>query len=127
MRFILDENVPRSASAIFTDHGFRVAYIRDLIPAGSVDQLVAFVAEDQSAVLVSNDGDFQKIALRIPDGQKTRFRNLSRIWLRCTEYQAAQRIEKAFSFIEAEFVIAAQSIDRRMILSIGNTYIRSER
>ncbi len=109
------------------DRGFETFYIRDLIPEGSVDPLVAFVAEDNSAVLVSSDGDFERIAPRIPDGQKRRFRSLSRISLRCTEYQAAQRIDSAFSFIEAEYAIAQERPDTRMILSIGNSYIRSER
>lgn len=127
MRFMLDENVPNSASRLLSGRGYEVQYIRDLIPEGSVDPLVAFVAEDKAAVLVSHDGDFQRIAPRIPDGQKRRFKYLSRIWLRCNEYQSAQRLEKAMSFIEGEFEIAQESPDGRMLLWISNSYIRSER
>lgn len=127
MRFMLDENIPVPSSECLANFGYDVEYIRDMIPEGSVDPLVAFVAEDQKAILVSSDGDFRKIAPRIPDGQKRRFRNLSRTWLRCNEYQAADRLEKAMSFIGAEFEIAQNSNDRRMILTIGNSYIRSER
>lgn len=104
-----------------------VEYIRDLLPEGSVDPLVAFVAEDHSAILVSFDGDFQKIAPRIPDGQKSRFKKLSRIWLRCNEYQAAQRLEKAFGLISSEFELAAENRDSRMQIWVGNSYIRTER
>jgi predicted nuclease of predicted toxin-antitoxin system len=127
MRFILDENVAASVARMLSEHGFEVANIKELIPEGSVDQLVAFVAEDSHAVLVTSDGDFKKIAPRIPDGQRKRFRELSRIWLRCNEYQAAERIAKAMSFIQSEFSIAQESRDCRMILCIGQSYIRSER
>jgi hypothetical protein len=85
------------------------------------------LAEDQRAVLITTDGDFKRIAPRIPDGQKTRFRKLSRIWLRCREYHSADRLEKAFSFIEAEFEISQKGRDKRMILQIGHEYIRSDR
>lgn len=124
---MLDENIPVSASKCLASFGYEVEYIRDLIPVGSVDPLVAFVAEDNRAVLVSCDGDFKKIAPRIPDGQKRRFRNLSRIWLRCNEYQSADRLKKAMGFVEAEFEIAQDSSDKRMIITIGASYIRSER
>ncbi|WP_093034333.1 DUF5615 family PIN-like protein [Roseovarius azorensis] len=127
MRFMLDENVPMSAKRYLLSTDYEVEFIRDLIPEGSVDPLVAFVAEDHKAVLVSHDGDFQKIAPRIPDGQKTRFKKLSRIWLRCNEYQTADRLKKAMSLIEAEFNIAEHNRDARMQIWIGNTYIRTER
>ena len=124
---MLDENVPNSAKKFLLTTGYAVEFIRDLIPEGSVHPLVAFVAEGQNAVLVSHDGDFQKIAPRIPDGQKTRFKKLSRIWLRSNEYQAAIRLEKAMSLIETEFDIAQHGADPRMQIWIGKTYIRTER
>ena len=127
MRFMLDENVAASVGRKLEELGSDAQYIRDLIPAGSVDPLVAFVAEDFDAVLLSHDGDFKKIAPRIPDGQKTRFSRLSRIHLRCAEYNAADRLAKVFSFIQFEFHIAQKSKDRRMIIQIGQSYIRSER
>ncbi|WP_172978055.1 DUF5615 family PIN-like protein [Roseovarius sp. THAF27] len=127
MRFMLDENVPMSAKNYLMGTAHDVEFIRDLIPEGSVDPLVAFVAEDKQAVLVSHDGDFQKIAPRIPDGQKTRFKGLSRIWLRCNEFQSAQRLEKAMTLIEAEFLLAQASKDARMQIWISNSYIRTER
>lgn len=124
---MLDENVAMSAKRYLLGTDHQVEFIRDLVPEGSVDQLVAFVAEDQGAVLVSHDGDFQKIAPRIPDGQSARFKKLSRIWLRCNEFQSALRLEKAMSMIETEFDIAQESKDRRMLIWIGKTYIRTER
>ena len=127
MRFMLDENIAASVGRKFAELGCVAEYIRDLVPEGSVDPLVAFVAEDFGAILVSHDGDFQRIAPRIPQGQKRRFRKLSRIQLRCAEHQASQRIEKTFDFIRSEFQIAQRSQDNRMILQIGSSFIRSDR
>jgi hypothetical protein len=106
--------------------GFEVEYIRALVPTGSVDPLVAFVAEDHHSILVSHDGDFQKIAPRIPGGQRRRFRELSRIFLRCNEFQAAARLEKALSLIGTEFQIAQESRDKRMHITIGESFIRTD-
>ncbi len=127
MRFMLDENVAESVRRGLVDLRYEALFIRDLIPEGSVDPLVAFVAEDKSAVLVSHDGDFQKISPRIPDGQKTRFRKLSRIHLHCNEYQAASRIRSAISLIEHEFELLNNAHDKRMIIEIGKSHIRTNR
>lgn len=127
MRFMLDENIAYPVLKLLQANHHECEYIRELIPVGSVDQLVAFVAEDRSAVLVSHDGDFEKISSRIPDGQKTRFRKLSRIRLKCNEFQSAIRIEASLDFIRAEFDLAQLRRDKRMILTIGTSFIRSDR
>lgn len=127
MRFMLDENVPVSVSDALGELGHDIEYVRDLLPAGAVDPLVAALAEEDHRILVSFDGDFQTISPRIPVGQKARFRRLSRIWLRCTEFQAAQRLQRAMTFIEAEFAIATAAADTRMLLQIGSSFIRSDR
>lgn len=127
MRFMIDENVAASVCRKLRELGAEARYIRELIPEGSVDPLVAYVSQERSAILISHDGDFQKIAPRIPDGQKKRFKVLSRIQIACPEYQAADRIEKAYSFILAEYEIAQASNDKRMILQIGASFIRSNR
>lgn len=127
MKFMLDENVANSVRLYLEENGFEVEYIRDLIPTGSPDPLVAFVSEDKSAVLISHDGDFKKISPRIPDGQKRRFKNLSKIQLKCNEFQSATRIEQTLDFIQAEFDQAQNRKDKRMLLTIATSFIRSER
>jgi len=127
MNFILDENVPQSAANFLVEQGHSAQYVRDLIPEGSVDPLVAFVAEDQGAILLSFDGDFQSIAPRIPNGQKARFKKLSRIYMRCNEYQASQRLEKALQLVQNEFDLAKSQKDQRMMITVGKSYIRTER
>ena len=127
MKFLLDENIPMSVFRFLSGRGHDVEFIRDLIPEGSVDPLVAFVAEEEEAILVSNDGDFQKIAPRIPDGQKRRFKRLSRIWIRCNEYQAAARLEAVWDFVALEHAAARDRRDGRMIIQVSNSFIRSDR
>ena len=124
---MLDENVPVSVSDALGALGHNIEFVRDLLPAGAVDPLVAAAAEEEQRVLVSFDGDFESISPRIPVGQKARFRRLSRIWLRCSEYQAAQRLERAIDFVVSEFAIAQAAADMRMHLQIGTSFIRSNR
>jgi predicted nuclease of predicted toxin-antitoxin system len=127
MRFILDENVPMAVADMLERNGHVAEFIRDYVPPGSPDPLVATVSEALDAVLITFDGDFRHIAPRVPKGQRMRFKTLSRIWMRCDEPDAADRLESALSLVESEFKMAQQSADRRMLMSIGASYIRTDR
>lgn len=124
---MLDEMVPVSVARTLQRNGHTAEFIRDYTPPGSPDPLVATISEEMNAVLVSFDGDFQKIAPRVPDGQRRRFKRLSRIWMRCSEYQSAQRLERALQLIESEYILARTVPDSRMIIWIANEYIRTNR
>src|ERR1700753_765723 len=100
MHFMLDENVPVDVAEMLVKHGHIAEFIRNYIPPGSPDPLVATIAQELNAVLISFDGDFQNIAPRIPHGQRARFRRLSRIWMRCDEPDAAHRFKGALSLVE---------------------------
>ena len=89
MHFLLDENVPVSVADVLARNGHTSDEIRGYVPPGALDPVVATISQELDAVLVSFDGDFQKIAPRVPDGQRARFRRLSRIWMRCNEPRAA--------------------------------------
>lgn len=127
MRLLLDQNVPDSVATVFRDHGHDVILLRDILPTDTVDPVVATVSEIEQAVLVSSDGDFDNIAPRVPDGQKRRYRRLSRITLKCKAPRAARRVAAAMSLIEAEFEIARSSRDPRMFIVISDSYIRTNR
>ena len=124
MKFILDENVPVSVRTVLENYGHTVDLIIDHTARGSTDPVVATVSETLDAVLVSFDGDFEKIAPRVPEAAQHRYKRLSRIWLRCTEYQADQRVEKAMSLIESEYDIARNSEDVRMNIWLSKGYIK---
>lgn len=124
---MLDENVPQGVADMLNARGYDVRFIRDYIPPGGVDPLVATVSEELEAVLVSFDGDFEKIAPRVPHGHRARFRKLSRIWLCCGEPQAARRMEKALSLIEAEYNIAQSQPDTRMHIWVAKGFLKTLR
>jgi predicted nuclease of predicted toxin-antitoxin system len=127
MYFILDENVPADVVDMLMGHGHRAEFIRDYVPPGSPDPLVATVSQELNAILVSFDGDFEKIAPRIPHGQRGRFRRLCRIWMRCDEPQAAKRLASALDLILSEYGLAQQRADTRLRMWVGRSFLRIDR
>ena len=127
MKFLLEENVPSSVLEILERGGYEAQFVRDIVPPGAEDQVVATVAEQLDSVLVTFDGDFRKIAPRIPIGFRNRFRKLSKITFRCPEPMSATRLEGALDWIEAEYRFAQQGSDTRMIVTVGRAFLRTER
>lgn len=127
MDFLLDENVPKAMADMLIRHGHTAVFVRDYAPPGSPDQLVATVAEEINAVLISFDGDFRHIAPRIPKGQQMQFRKLSRIWMRCFEPDGADRLEQALNLVQFEFGLAQQRADKRMMMQVGTSFLRTDR
>lgn len=107
--------------------GHKAQFIREYVPPGAPDPLVATVSEELKAILTSFDGDFESIAPRIPQGQRARFRKLSRIYMLCGEPQAAQRLEKGLALVQAEFSHAQGQADKRMHLWIAKGYFKTVR
>ena len=118
MRFMLDENVPRSMADMLSAEGFQVDYVRDFVPVGAPDPVVATVAEREGAILVSFDGDFHKIAPKILGGNRRRFQRLSRIWMRCEEVNGANRLKSALDLLKFEVERVEHSDDKRVVLHI---------
>jgi predicted nuclease of predicted toxin-antitoxin system len=119
---MLDENVPQDVTDMLTKHGHKAEFIREYVPPGAPDPLVATVSEELNAILVSFDGDFERIAPRIPRGHRARFRRLSRIWMCCGEPQAAERLKRGLPLVQAEYELAQTQRDRRMLMwSPGDT------
>lgn len=127
MRFVLDENVPNSVGVMLGDRGHTVASIREYVAQGAPDQVVAAVTEYESAVLVSHDKHFRKIAPRVPDGQRSRFRRLSIVRMQCEKPRSAERLRTAISLIEFEFEERRRMPDRRMIVDVGKQTITIHR
>ena len=101
---MLDENVPQVVADMLKRLGHKADFIREYAPPGSPDPVVATVSEELDAILLSFDGDFEVISPRIPDGQKKRFRKLSRVWLRCSEPQPTSRLKGVIDFVAAELL-----------------------
>ena len=123
MLFYLDENVPAQVGDVIKDKGHEVHWTRDLIPEGSPDQMVAAISEDAGAVLVSHDKDFKRIAPRIPDGQKARFRKLSMLRLECKKPRSAKNLQALFAFVELEAELRQGLDNSRLLISIKDSSI----
>jgi hypothetical protein len=64
------------------------------------------------------------LAARRPDGQRRRFRKLSRVHLACKHSQAINRLAASISLIEFEYEIAQSQPDTRMIIEVKPTQIK---
>lgn len=126
IRFFIDHCVPDSVGRALREAGHEVILLREQLAPDSPDPLVAAVAEMNDAVLVSLDTDFKSLAPRAGIGRR-RFQRLSRIGLKCPEPRAARRMQDALSLIEHEWQVALTSTDKRMIIEIGTTAIRTVR
>ena len=125
MYFMLDENVPADVASMLRESGHTADFIRDYVPSGSPDPVVATVSQELKAILLSFDGDFEVISPRVPHGQRRRFRKLSRIWMRCGEPQAANRLRAVLDFVASEYALVTPATPMR--LRIGAGYLRTDR
>ncbi len=107
--------------------GHTVIRLRDVIPTDSPDPIVARVAQDQDAILLSHDGDFKKIAPRIAKGERRRFNKLSKVHLNCEQARGAERLAAAIGLIEFEWAGAMTRDDKRLHVSISLGVIRTHR
>jgi predicted nuclease of predicted toxin-antitoxin system len=128
LKLFLDEGVPDSVGQTLLDAGHLVIFERDAIGPGAPDQLVCAASEANDAILVALDTDMKQIARRRGIG-RNRFRTLSLIKLSCRESRASERIRCAMSLIEHEWLMGAslESGDRRIFISIGDSFIRTDR
>ncbi len=97
---------------------------REKVPEGTPDPIVAKVSQDLEAILLTDDTDFDSFVAKRQDGQKMRFRKLSRIRLGCKHSQIVNRLEATIELIEFEYELAQGRKDKRIIIDIKPTLIR---
>jgi predicted nuclease of predicted toxin-antitoxin system len=61
MKFLLDANLPRSAAVLLCSLGHEVEDVRDVLPPGADDSIVAAYAQTHHLALVTRDFDFSDI------------------------------------------------------------------
>ena len=127
MKFFADHCVTESVCRLLEEAGHEVIRLRDELAPNSPDPVVARFAEQSNAILITHDGDFKKIAPRIPNGAKARFKSLSRIQLQCDYPRVEERVAAALSVIEFEWSIAQERPDKRLHLVIRKTGITTNR
>jgi predicted nuclease of predicted toxin-antitoxin system len=126
LRFLLDENIAVALGHVLAAAGHDYDLVEIEIAKSAPDDVIALHSVMLGAVLVSHDRDFQSIGPRVPFGRQ-RFARLSRIWLRCVEERSPSRMAAALPFIEFEWALAQTRRDTRMILEIGDSYLRTNR
>ena len=80
-----------------------------------------------AAILLTDDADFRTIVARRQDAQKRQFKKLSRVHLACKHSQALNRLAAAITLVEFEYEVAQARHDKRMIIEIKPTLIRTLR
>jgi predicted nuclease of predicted toxin-antitoxin system len=125
---LIDENVPDSVARYFRERGHRVTLVREILPRGTADPIVALVGDELRAVVVTwNHKDFKRLIARIPESGRRRFRNLGLITFRCSEANGRRRVEELIEWIEFEYAQAQRLPHQRLMLEIGESYYRSNR
>lgn len=118
MSLLIDENVPASVAEFFAARGHAVKFVRDILPAGTPDPVVATIGDKLSAIVVTWDRDFDKLVSRVPSGNRTAFRRLGRISFRCNEVEGKRLLEKWIDMIEFHYKRSLSDSDFRMIVQI---------
>jgi predicted nuclease of predicted toxin-antitoxin system len=118
MLLLVDENVPNSVAEFFASRGHEVRYVRDVLPAGTPDPVIAAVGDRIGAVVVTWDKDFDKLVSRVPEGNKNAFRRLGRISFRCDYAKGRALAEKWIEHIEFHYRRACEDSDIRMICQV---------
>ena len=67
MKFLIDENLPRSSSNIISRYGYKVEDVRDIGLKGASDHEIAVYARENNLCLVTGDKDFSVMRNYPPD------------------------------------------------------------
>jgi predicted nuclease of predicted toxin-antitoxin system len=123
MRLLIDENVQDSIARLFRDRGHEVSLVRDVFLRGEADPVIAQLGDSLGMIVVTWDKGFRQLAKRAPHGERQRFRNLSRLTLRCNQARAVERVQRYLELIEFEFDQAQRRGDKRLLVEITETTI----
>ena len=118
MLLLIDENVPNSVAEFFASRGHDVRYVRDILPGGTPDPVIATIGHRLSAIVVTWDRDFDRLVRRVPEGNRAAFRRLGRITFSCQYSNGRARIEKWIRAVELLYEQALEEPDLRMMVEI---------
>ncbi len=112
MRFIVDEDVPKSAADLLVERGHEVIPVVEVLLPGSDDHLIARWAHEKRAVVVTCNLAHFRALLR-------RRRNLDAGLLGLPQLRARERLAEFVHLVEAEGLHLGQT--RRIWLEIRTT------
>lgn len=116
-----------SVCLFLEERGHEVIRLRTVLPPDTPDPIVAKTAQEMEAILISDDQDFNALAGRKRKGKRHRFPRLSRVNMRCAHSKAVERLAAAITLVEFEYEMAQARPDKRMIIDVGPTLIRTLR
>jgi predicted nuclease of predicted toxin-antitoxin system len=131
IRFFTDQNVADSVGHAILARNHHLTRLRDVMLTNTKDPVIEIACSQSGQVLVSHDKDFKDLKPRLNvDGRtqitKREFNTrLHKIHLACFEYDAARRMNDAFSLIEAEWDLIVP--DRPMVIEIRPSSISTRR
>ena len=120
MRFLIDENVPRSVGDFLAARGHDVVFSDERLGKGADDEVVALTGDILEAIVVTFDKDLKRLASRWNVSQ-SHLHRLGRISFTCREPEARPRIEELIDWIEFEYQQVQHRRDRRLIMQISKT------
>jgi predicted nuclease of predicted toxin-antitoxin system len=127
MPLLVDENVPESVTEFFAERGHQITRVRDVFPNSTPDQVIAAIGNRDSQIVVTWDKDFRGIVSRAPKGVGASLRRLGRISFRCSESKGRERITSVIDVVEFEYEQAQKRRDKRIIIEITETNVRTVR
>jgi hypothetical protein len=101
-----------------------VKLVVDLLMPGVQDPVIAAIGDRMSALVVTWDKDFEQLVKRVPDGNRTRFRNLGRISFKCKEPRGVALLERWMETIEFHFAQCAKHGDGRLIIQVQESGLK---
>ncbi|CAN5586667.1 hypothetical protein BH23CHL2_BH23CHL2_11180 [soil metagenome] len=121
IRFLIDENAPRSIGAYLESRGHEVFYVGEHFTKSTPDRVLLAAAMAEGLVVVTFDKDFRQLVKQLPVGTRGPFRRQAgRISLRITETKALSRIQDLVDVIELNYQLAT-SRQQRFIIQISET------
>lgn len=125
---MLDENVQISLASLFRERGHEVLFVLDVCGQGAIDPVVAAAAHEKNSVLVTyNEKHFRHLISRNPSKPGRGNIRASMIALCCLENLAEERLRSAMRLIEFEFRCQLATDHPRLIVRIGESYVKFDR
>ena len=115
MQLLIDQNVPRSVADYLETRGHAALHVKDVLGPTATDQVIVAYANRIGAVVVTwNHKHFKREVTRATQ-QK---RRVGRISFCCPENMGVQRAKQCMELVEAEYGLAQQRHDKRILIEI---------
>ncbi len=121
IRFLIDENVPRSVARFLEDRGHEVLLVRDQLTPGVEDPIIVAYAHQIGAIVITlNRKHFKPLISRQPNPLTAEFVRAGLLALHCRAASAVPLLKHSIDFVEFEHRRRQGSDDARVIVEISH-------